>query len=162
MTNRDFRGVWPNFFKRRQCSSARIKDNYQLIRGFFLARGESRFPSRVWDFFSPGRVDGGRQYSPIVSRNLAVDELGSVFKGALESTRSLAEESSASFSFREGGVLTYYETICKSYESGWEGKPERGEEGRSATEAGRKREKKQREGDRWGEGEGERGRRLRK
>ena len=36
--------------------------------------------------------------SPIVSRNLAVDELGSVFKRALETTLPLAVESSASLS----------------------------------------------------------------
>lgn len=120
---------------------ARIKHNYQLIRGPPLSRGESR------DFllvdlrflFAPASRDG-RQYSSIVSRNLAVDELGSGFKGALETTLLLAEESSGSFSFRERGVLTYYETICKSYENSWEGKLERGER-RRTTETREKRKR---------------------
>ena len=67
------------------------------------------------------------QYSPIVSRNLAVDELGSVFKKEYSKPLFPSSKKVASlFSRREeDGVLTYYETICKSYESGRERERER-------------------------------------
>lgn len=69
-----------------------------------------------------------------------MDELGSVFKKEHSKPLFPSSKKVASlFSRREeDGVLTYYETICKSYESGREREKERREKKRGATDEGKK------------------------
>lgn len=77
-----------------------------------------------------------------------MDELGSVFKKEYSKPLFPSSKKVASlFSRREeDGVLTYYETICKSYESGREREREKGRRKEELNDGGKREREKRRFG----------------